>query len=64
MGRDWSGASSYPLQYNSKDGKKSFSDWPDGAKPYGGWTGPSMKQYAEGQSLCGADKVNLLWYPG
>jgi GH25 family lysozyme M1 (1,4-beta-N-acetylmuramidase) len=49
---------SAPLWYAHYDHVQEFSDF----KPFGGWSAPSMKQFASGVPLCGAD-VDKNWYP-
>jgi len=51
MGSSFTGGSSLPLWYAHYDNNPSFSDF----SPFGGWTKPSMKQYAGDVTVCGAD---------
>jgi GH25 family lysozyme M1 (1,4-beta-N-acetylmuramidase) len=51
--------SSYPLWYARYDGKKSFDDYY--LNKFGGWTTPTLKQYAGDASVCGY-KLDLSWY--
>lgn len=51
MGSSYTGGSSHQLWYAHYDNDPSFSDF----KPFGGWTKPSIKQYAGDASVCGAD---------
>ena len=58
MGHDPTGLQQYPLWYANWDGAKSFSDF----EPFGGWTKPAIKQYADkGDSDCNVP-VDLDWY--
>jgi len=45
-------------QYAHYDESKSFGDF----SPFGGWSKPSIKQYAGDATVCGAG-VDLNWYP-
>lgn len=49
----------YPLWYAHYDGKESFDDWP--TSKFGGWTTPTMKQYAGTAAICGT-AVDLSYY--
>lgn len=51
--------SSYPLWYAHYDGKKTFEDY--STNVFGGWTTPTIKQYAGDSSICGY-KLDLSWY--
>eukprot|EP01147_Barroeca_monosierra_P008577 gene8577-10279_t len=53
---DWSGGSAFPLWYAHYDGSASFSDF----KPFGGWSKPSIKQYAGTTNVCGAS-IDKNW---
>ncbi|EGD82585.1 hypothetical protein PTSG_11981 [Salpingoeca rosetta] len=55
---DWSGGSAFPLWYAHYDGSASFSDF----RAFGGWSKPSIKQFAGDVSMCGAG-VDKNWYP-
>ncbi len=50
---------SYPLWYAHYDGKKTFDDF--AASKFGGWTTPTLKQYAGDALVCGY-KLDLSWY--
>jgi len=58
MGCSFSGGSSLPLWYADWDGIPDFSDF----SPYGGWSSPSMKQFADDGSFCGVS-YDIDWYP-
>lgn len=45
-------------RYAHYDGEQNYNDF----SPFGGWSRPSIKQYAGDASLCGLD-VDLNWYP-
>ena len=49
--------SRYPLWYPHYDGSRSFSDW----SAFGGWTKPSIKQYAETVPYCDTS-ADADWY--
>ncbi|KAI8074562.1 glycoside hydrolase superfamily, partial [Gongronella butleri] len=53
----WELDSSKPLWYAHYDDSQSFSDF----SPFGGWTSPSVKQYAGDTTLCGVG-VDLNYY--
>jgi len=53
----YNGPTQYPIWYANYDGVPSFANFPT----FGGWTRPSMKQFAGDSSMCGAD-VDLNWY--
>lgn len=57
VGLNWTGCSSLPLWYAHYDNSPSFSDF----TPYGGWTKPSIKQYAGDKTVCGVD-LDLNYY--
>jgi len=57
-GLEWTGASHLPLWYAHYDNKQSFSDFVS----FGGWTKPSIKQYAGTHNVCGVG-VDANWYP-
>jgi hypothetical protein len=48
-----------PLWYAHYDNKQDFSDWE--ANKFGGWTSPSIKQFAGDSPLCGYH-VDLSYY--
>jgi len=50
--------SSYQLWYAHYDNEENFNDF----SAFGGWTSPSVKQYAGDATLCGSD-VDLDWRP-
>ena len=56
-GKTWSGVSSLALWYAHYDNNPSFSDF----SSYGGWSKPSIKQYAGDKTVCGAG-VDLNFY--
>jgi GH25 family lysozyme M1 (1,4-beta-N-acetylmuramidase) len=49
----------YPLWYAHYDGKESFDDWAAGK--FGGWTTPTIKQYAGSAVVCSFE-VDLSYY--
>lgn len=51
--------SNLPLWYAHYDNKQDFSDWE--ANKFGGWTSPSIKQFAGDSPLCGYH-VDLSYY--
>jgi hypothetical protein len=51
--------SKYPLWYAHYDGKENFDDWP--TSKFGGWTTPTIKQFAGSAAVCGFD-VDLSYY--
>ncbi len=51
--------SSYPLWYPHYDGKDSFDDW--SVSKFGGWTVPTIKQYAGDAVACGI-ALDLSFY--
>lgn len=55
---NWDGARFYPLWYPHYDGSPSYSDF----VPFGGWTSPSMKQFAGDSWICNVE-VDQNWYP-
>lgn len=57
VGLGWTGVSSLPLWYAHYDNSPSFSDF----QSFGGWSKPSMKQYAGDKTVCGAG-VDLNYY--
>eukprot|EP00005_Dracoamoeba_jomungandri_P002001 CAMPEP_0174250800 /NCGR_PEP_ID=MMETSP0439-20130205/847_1 /TAXON_ID=0 /ORGANISM="Stereomyxa ramosa, Strain Chinc5" /LENGTH=212 /DNA_ID=CAMNT_0015330963 /DNA_START=76 /DNA_END=714 /DNA_ORIENTATION=+ len=57
VGLDWTGVSRYPLWYAHYDNSPSFGDF----KAFGGWSKPSIKQYAGDKTVCGAG-VDLNYY--
>eukprot|EP00591_Stephanopyxis_turris_P008851 CAMPEP_0195526870 /NCGR_PEP_ID=MMETSP0794_2-20130614/28179_1 /TAXON_ID=515487 /ORGANISM="Stephanopyxis turris, Strain CCMP 815" /LENGTH=212 /DNA_ID=CAMNT_0040657655 /DNA_START=54 /DNA_END=692 /DNA_ORIENTATION=+ len=60
VGLDWDypHKEGLPLWYAHYDNSPSFSDF----KAFGGWTSPSIKQYAGDVTTCGKD-VDFNWYP-
>ena len=60
VGLSWNGGSSHliPLWYAHYDNVKAFSDF----LPYGGWSTPSVKQYAGNVNICSVG-VDMNWYP-
>jgi len=58
MGSDYTAGSSFPLWYAHYDGEKSFSDF----TPFGGWSQPTMKQYAGSSTTCGIG-IDSDWMP-
>uniref|UniRef100_A0A6B2LI18 lysozyme n=1 Tax=Arcella intermedia TaxID=1963864 RepID=A0A6B2LI18_9EUKA len=58
VGVNWNGASTLPLWYAHYDNSPSFGDF----SSFGGWSTPSIKQYAGDKSACGVG-VDLNWYP-
>jgi GH25 family lysozyme M1 (1,4-beta-N-acetylmuramidase) len=57
VGVNWSGVSSLPLWYAHYDNNPSFSDF----TAFGGWTRPSIKQYAGDVTVCSTG-VDLNFY--
>lgn len=58
MGSCTAGASNnLPLWYAHYDGSRTFSDF----KPFGGWTKPAIKQYADHVGICGLN-ADANWY--
>ena len=57
VGLSWSGVASCPLWYAHYDNNPSFSDF----TAFGGWSHPSIKQYAGDKTVCGAG-VDLNFY--
>lgn len=55
---NWDGGRQHPLWYAHYDDNPSFSDF----RPFGGWTRPSIKQFAGTTSLCRAG-IDKNWYP-
>eukprot|EP01113_Clastostelium_recurvatum_P003697 TRINITY_DN11615_c0_g1_i1.p1 TRINITY_DN11615_c0_g1~~TRINITY_DN11615_c0_g1_i1.p1 ORF type:complete len:229 (+),score=34.92 TRINITY_DN11615_c0_g1_i1:121-807(+) len=55
----WTGLSNLPLWYAHYNNQQNFDDF----TPFGGWTKPSIKQYADGPGLCGADGADRNWRP-
>jgi GH25 family lysozyme M1 (1,4-beta-N-acetylmuramidase) len=55
---NWNGGSAFPLWYAHYDNKHTFSDF----VAFGGWTQPSLKQYAGDAPLCGID-TDMSWHP-
>jgi len=53
----WTGLSSYPQWYADWDGGQNFGD---NTHYYGGWTTPSIKQYADSGACFDVDSS---WYP-
>eukprot|EP01113_Clastostelium_recurvatum_P011213 TRINITY_DN1566_c0_g1_i1.p2 TRINITY_DN1566_c0_g1~~TRINITY_DN1566_c0_g1_i1.p2 ORF type:complete len:108 (-),score=17.85 TRINITY_DN1566_c0_g1_i1:62-385(-) len=45
----WSGLSSLPVWYAHYDNTQNFNDF----KPFGGWSHPYAKQFADGPAVCG-----------
>eukprot|EP01124_Arcella_intermedia_P007760 TRINITY_DN147_c0_g1_i5.p1 TRINITY_DN147_c0_g1~~TRINITY_DN147_c0_g1_i5.p1 ORF type:complete len:214 (+),score=13.68 TRINITY_DN147_c0_g1_i5:52-693(+) len=58
VGVSWSGASTLPLWYAHYDNSPSFGDF----SSFGGWSTPSIKQYAGDKTVCGIG-ADLNWYP-
>jgi len=58
VGEGWAGASHLPLWYAHYDNAPNFNDF----VAFGGWTKPTIKQYAGDAVQCGVD-VDLNWYP-
>eukprot|EP01112_Ceratiomyxa_fruticulosa_P020680 TRINITY_DN7129_c0_g1_i5.p1 TRINITY_DN7129_c0_g1~~TRINITY_DN7129_c0_g1_i5.p1 ORF type:complete len:219 (-),score=33.28 TRINITY_DN7129_c0_g1_i5:92-748(-) len=54
----YTGGSPYPLWYAHYDGSASFSDF----SAFGGWTKPSIKQFAGTTAICSAG-IDKNWYP-
>jgi GH25 family lysozyme M1 (1,4-beta-N-acetylmuramidase) len=50
---------SYPLWYAHYDGNLNFDDWE--TNKFGGWTTPTLKQYAGDSILCGFG-IDLSYY--
>ena len=50
-------AAGLPIWYAHYDGKRTFSDF----KPFGGWTKPAIKQYADHVGMCGLN-ADANWY--
>ena len=58
MGSSYSGGASLPLWYAHYDNNPSFSDF----SSFGGWSSPTMKQYAGDLTQCGVG-VDNDWMP-
>lgn len=50
-------ASGLPIWYAHYDGARTFSDF----RPFGGWTRPAIKQYADHVGMCGIN-ADANWY--
>lgn len=57
MGSEYTGGSGHQLWYAHYDNQPSFSDF----KAFGGWSKPSIKQYAGDKTMCGVG-VDLNYY--